>query len=179
MLLDGHKLVGISQRRTRHAARLQCCWYSAYDLGRLVELLVPDRRPPTTALASVATLPAALSDATVAALTASLNNSAALDVRRHGFRTVRDTKPGIADSLDDTNSECPDTKSESGGEDPVPPGGRRTRSFFFLSSAVRRTARALDVSAPDTARSRAPWCPLSDMQQSRPDTICNEGGCQG
>ena len=107
VLLDGHKLVGISQRRTRHAARLQCCWYSAYDLGRLVELLVPDRRPPTTALAPVATLPAALSDATVAALTASLNNSAALDVRRHGFRTVSDTKPGIADSLDDTNSECP------------------------------------------------------------------------
>lgn len=72
VLVGGHKLVGISQRRARHAARLQCCWYSTYEPARLVELLAPDRRPPTTDLAPVATVPAALSDAIVAALAVTL-----------------------------------------------------------------------------------------------------------
>ena len=31
LTLDGAKLVGISQRRTRSAARLQACWYTHYD----------------------------------------------------------------------------------------------------------------------------------------------------
>jgi lipoate-protein ligase A len=68
VLLDGRKLVGISQRRTRHAARLQCCWYSQYDPARLIELLDVSVRPAVPDLASVATLPADLADAVVAAL---------------------------------------------------------------------------------------------------------------
>lgn len=56
VLLDGAKLVGISQRRTRHAARLQCCWYSSYDPAALVDLLSPVQRPPLGELAPVATL---------------------------------------------------------------------------------------------------------------------------
>ena len=43
VLVGGRKLVGLSQRRTRHAARLQCCWYSSYDASLLVELLDPYR----------------------------------------------------------------------------------------------------------------------------------------
>jgi lipoate-protein ligase A len=72
VLLDGRKLVGISQRRTRHAARLQCCWYSAYDPADLVELLAPAQRPEPGALASVATLPAVVADDVVAALAIAL-----------------------------------------------------------------------------------------------------------
>jgi lipoate---protein ligase len=36
------KLVGISQRRTRDAARLQCCWYSAYRPESLTAMLRTD-----------------------------------------------------------------------------------------------------------------------------------------
>jgi lipoate-protein ligase A len=68
VLLGGHKLVGISQRRTRQAARLQCCWYSVYDPARLVELLDPSRRPSLADLAPIATLPAELGPAAVAAI---------------------------------------------------------------------------------------------------------------
>ena len=68
VLVDGRKLVGISQRRTRHAARLQCCWYSTYDPARLVELLAPTQRLALDDLAPVATLPAAHNDAILAAL---------------------------------------------------------------------------------------------------------------
>jgi lipoate-protein ligase A len=73
VLLGGRKLVGISQRRTRHAARLQCCWYSHYDPARLVELLVPVARPTLTDLQPVATVPPAIADAMPAALTARLD----------------------------------------------------------------------------------------------------------
>jgi lipoate---protein ligase len=68
LLLEGRKLVGISQRRTRHAARLQCCWYSSYAPESLVQLLDPANRPAAIDLAPVATLPAALADTIVAAL---------------------------------------------------------------------------------------------------------------
>lgn len=57
VLLDGTKLVGISQRRTRDAARLQCCWYSSYDPTALVELLDIAHRPAVGDLHPVATLP--------------------------------------------------------------------------------------------------------------------------
>jgi lipoate-protein ligase A len=56
VLLDGRKLVGISQRRTRSAARLQCCWYRHYDPDQLVDLLAADIRPDVSDLAPVATL---------------------------------------------------------------------------------------------------------------------------
>ena len=72
VLLDGHKLVGISQRRTRHAARLQCCWYSDYDPARLVELLHPRRRPSVDDLVPVATVRADLGSAAVEAVAAAL-----------------------------------------------------------------------------------------------------------
>ncbi len=42
LTLDGSKLVGISQRRTRDAARLQCCWYVEYDHRDLTDLLADD-----------------------------------------------------------------------------------------------------------------------------------------
>jgi lipoate-protein ligase A len=58
----GEKLVGISQRRTRDAARLQCCWYVRHDPTDLVGLLasglgVPDPavlRPVAVVAPSVA-----------------------------------------------------------------------------------------------------------------------------
>jgi lipoate-protein ligase A len=72
VLLGGRKLVGISQRRTRHAARLQCCWYSAYDPADLVELLAVSVRPPVGGLQPVATVRADVAAAIPAALTARL-----------------------------------------------------------------------------------------------------------
>lgn len=73
VLLGGRKLVGISQRRTRDAARLQCCWYSEYDPQRLVALLDPAAgRPGAADLARVATLPAGSADAIVGELAAAL-----------------------------------------------------------------------------------------------------------
>jgi lipoate-protein ligase A len=72
VLVGGRKLVGISQRRTRHAARLQCCWYSTYEPARLVELLAAPRRPRLDELAPVATIPASTSDSIVEDLVARL-----------------------------------------------------------------------------------------------------------
>ena len=40
---DRRKLVGISQRRTRHAARFQCAAYTVWDPDPLAELLRLDR----------------------------------------------------------------------------------------------------------------------------------------
>ncbi len=68
VLVDGRKLVGISQRRTRHAARLQCCWYSTYDPAWLVDLLDPAVRPATVDLTPVATLSADVADAVIGTL---------------------------------------------------------------------------------------------------------------
>ncbi|MGB0114728.1 MAG: hypothetical protein WBP59_16030 [Ilumatobacteraceae bacterium] len=56
VLLDGAKLIGISQRRTRDAARLQCCWYSHHDPVALPSLLAAEARPPVADLRPVATL---------------------------------------------------------------------------------------------------------------------------
>jgi lipoate-protein ligase A len=70
VLLDGEKLVGISQRRTRHAARLQCCWYSRYDAAALVDLF--SHRPSVDDLQPVATVPRSIADAIPAALAARL-----------------------------------------------------------------------------------------------------------
>jgi lipoate-protein ligase A len=56
--LDGSKLVGISQRRTRGAARLQCSWYSSFDWRAALDLLAPQHRPRLRELAAVATVPA-------------------------------------------------------------------------------------------------------------------------
>ncbi len=73
VLLDGAKLVGISQRRTRHAARLQCCWYNDYDPTALVDLLHPAHRPPVGDLRPVATIPRSVADAIPAALAGALS----------------------------------------------------------------------------------------------------------
>lgn len=56
VVLGDRKLVGISQRRTRHAARLQCCWYSSYDPATLAGLLSESVRPSVAELRPVATL---------------------------------------------------------------------------------------------------------------------------
>lgn len=68
VLIDGRKLVGISQRRTRQAARLQCCWYSHYDASRLVELLDAQHRPAVADLRPIATVPSLVGDVIVDAL---------------------------------------------------------------------------------------------------------------
>ena len=52
--IEGAKLVGISQRRTRAAARLQCCWYHRYEPTDLVDLLVDP--PVVDRLTPVATI---------------------------------------------------------------------------------------------------------------------------
>jgi lipoate-protein ligase A len=69
--IDGRKVVGISQRRTRAAARFQCAAALAWDPGALVALLAPPR-PTAAELADVAAgvpvPPDALASALVAAL---------------------------------------------------------------------------------------------------------------
>lgn len=71
--LDGAKLVGISQRRTRYAARLQCSWYSSFEWRRVVELLVPSARPPIDELAPVATVAASVTELVPASLRTALS----------------------------------------------------------------------------------------------------------
>lgn len=44
---EGAKIVGMSQRRTRTAARLQCCWYLRHDPNDLLRLL-SDPIPPSS-----------------------------------------------------------------------------------------------------------------------------------
>lgn len=68
VLLDGRKLIGMSQRRTRHASRLQCCWYSTYVPGALVDLLAAEQRPPIAQLAPVAVLEPSIAAAIPVAL---------------------------------------------------------------------------------------------------------------
>jgi len=50
--LHGRKVLGVSQRRTRDGARLQCALYQRWDPATLVGLLAPPR-PPVEALADV------------------------------------------------------------------------------------------------------------------------------
>lgn len=71
--LDSTKLVGISQRRTRSAARLQCCWYTAYEPAALTALLVD--APPHEALNPVATVQRALSASVVDLLADALDTA--------------------------------------------------------------------------------------------------------
>jgi lipoate-protein ligase A len=59
VLLDGAKLVGLSQRRTRRATRFQCAVNRRFDGELLVELLAT---PPATAHPSVALLPPTATD---------------------------------------------------------------------------------------------------------------------
>lgn len=56
VLLDGSKLVGLSQRLTREAARFQASWHTAYDPAALVALLAPEFRAPVGELRPVATV---------------------------------------------------------------------------------------------------------------------------
>jgi lipoate-protein ligase A len=72
VLVDGHKLVGISQRRTRAASRLQCCWYRRYEPQQLVSLLAPNVRPAISDLASIATLDVSDAAGVLGALASSL-----------------------------------------------------------------------------------------------------------
>lgn len=63
LTLDDAKLVGISQRRTRAAARLQCCWYTSYEPAALTNLLVD--APPPGELHPVATVDPDVSGAVI------------------------------------------------------------------------------------------------------------------
>ena len=68
VLVGGRKLVGMSQRRTRNWARLQCCWYSRHDHQDLVGLLADGVAPDASELGPVATVPAEVAGAVPAAL---------------------------------------------------------------------------------------------------------------
>jgi lipoate-protein ligase A len=61
VLLDGRKLLGISQRRTRAALRLQCCWYHKVDSAALIGLLPALEGTDPAALTPIATLPMQIS----------------------------------------------------------------------------------------------------------------------
>ena len=61
VLLDGRKLLGISQRRTRAALRLQCCWYHEVDSAALAGLFPALGGIDLAALSPIATLPSQLS----------------------------------------------------------------------------------------------------------------------
>ena len=73
VLLDGRKLVGISQRRTRAGARFQCAVHHRYDPARTVSLLAAPL--PSGSLPGVATVPARLAGPLVAALVAALGTA--------------------------------------------------------------------------------------------------------
>ncbi|NND74405.1 MAG: hypothetical protein HKN44_05310 [Ilumatobacter sp.] len=73
--LDGVKLVGISQRRQRTGARLQCSWYHAYDSNDLTRVLAAPHRPPVGALQPVATVDEAISERVPDRLRARLRGS--------------------------------------------------------------------------------------------------------
>jgi lipoate-protein ligase A len=58
VLLDGVKLVGLSQRRTRRAARFQCALNRHFDVELVTELLgapLPSAHPPVAVLPAAAT----------------------------------------------------------------------------------------------------------------------------
>lgn len=73
VMADGAKLVGLSQRLTRQAARFQACWHTTYDPGALVDLLPTASRPSPDALRPVATFDAAASSAVPELLRAALS----------------------------------------------------------------------------------------------------------
>ncbi len=73
VVFDGAKLVGLSQRLTRDAARFQACWHTVYDPDALVELLSAGTRPSRQVLRPVATLDAAVSASVPELLRAALS----------------------------------------------------------------------------------------------------------
>ncbi|MEX2625911.1 MAG: hypothetical protein WD225_03445 [Ilumatobacteraceae bacterium] len=74
VLLDGRKLIGISQRRTRAGARFQCALHHRYDGDRTVGLLAATR--PTGPLPPVGVLPGLDARTLVGALVDALGRSA-------------------------------------------------------------------------------------------------------
>lgn len=73
VLLDGRKLVGISQRRTRDGARFQCAVHRRFDPAVWTPLLAAPL-PPLDDLPDVATLPMPDADAVIRALAASIGS---------------------------------------------------------------------------------------------------------
>ncbi len=71
VILDGRKVVGISQRRTRTAARFQCAAPQVWDPDGLVALLAPPR-PTAAELTDVAAGVGIAADALASALVAAL-----------------------------------------------------------------------------------------------------------
>ena len=70
--LDGRKLVGVSQRRTRNGSRFQCAVHTTWAPDLMVSLLAPPR-PTAAQLPPVATLDASLAGALPGALVGVLN----------------------------------------------------------------------------------------------------------
>jgi lipoate-protein ligase A len=50
VVIDGHKAIGMSQRRSRGAVRIQCAWYRRHEPDDILELLSPAHRPPAGVL---------------------------------------------------------------------------------------------------------------------------------
>jgi lipoate---protein ligase len=73
VLVEGDKLVGISQRRSRGGARFQCAVHTRWSPEVLIELLTAD--VPVAALPPVATLPTDTAAALPAAVAAALDAS--------------------------------------------------------------------------------------------------------
>jgi lipoate-protein ligase A len=73
--VGGRKVVGISQRRTRTAARFQCAAYRRWDPGALVALLA-EPRPTAAELADVAATIPAEAEVIVAAFVAAISRAA-------------------------------------------------------------------------------------------------------
>ncbi|WP_117000980.1 lipoyl protein ligase domain-containing protein [Desertimonas flava] len=71
-LVDGAKLVGISQRRRRQGARFQCMVHTAWHPDRMLGLLRPPK-PAATDLPAVATVPIDVATALPAAVAARLS----------------------------------------------------------------------------------------------------------
>lgn len=68
VVVAGRKAIGISQRRTRSMARLQCAWYVDDPTDALLALLAADVRPRADAVSRPATLPAEIAHAIPAEL---------------------------------------------------------------------------------------------------------------
>lgn len=73
LVVGDAKIVGLSQRRVRRAARFQCCWYTHYEHAALTGLLTPTIDP--TDLRPVATVDRELADALPVLLIDALNDA--------------------------------------------------------------------------------------------------------
>ena len=81
VLVDGRKLVGVSQRRTRAASRFQCAVHVRWSPDALTPMLAD--HPPAADLPPVATLPHDVAAALPAAVDAALRAPGPRPLRQH------------------------------------------------------------------------------------------------